>query len=88
MTPFNSVFFFFAMYKDDKKLKLNNIIKKSSLKTECSKTLKFKILNISFVASLCNNNGAVITDDPLKKNKHSDIKKFFLKWNIVSSLPK
>ena len=48
----------------------------------------FKILNISFVVFLCNNNGAIITDDPFKKNKNSDMKNFFLKENTVSSLPK
>ena len=86
--PFKLVFFLFEMYKDDKKLKHNRIIKNWSLKIVDSKTLKFKILNISFVAFLCNNNGAKITDDPFKKNKHSDIKKFLLKENTVSSLPK
>ena len=86
--PFKLVFFLFEMYKDDKKLKHNRIIKNWSLKIADSKTLKFKILNISFVAFLCNNNGAMITDDPLKKNKHSDIKNFLLKENMVSSLPK
>ena len=86
--PFKLLFFLFEMYKDDKKLIHNNTIKNWSLKTAESKTLKFKILNISFVAFLCNNNGAMITDDPLKKNKHSDIKNFPLKENTVSSLPK
>ena len=86
--PFKLVFFLFEMYKDDTKLKHNSIVKNWSLKTEDSKTLKFKISNISFVALLCNNNGATITDDPFKKNKHSDIKNFLLKENIVSSLPK
>ena len=85
---FKLLFFLFEMYKDDKKLIHNNIIKNWSLKITDSKTLKFKILNISFVAFLCNNNGAMITDDPLKKNKHSDIKNFPLKENTVSSLPK
>ena len=86
--PLISVFFLFEIYKDDKQLKHNNIIRNWSLKTVDSKTLKFKILKISFVAFLCNNNGATITDDPFKKNKHSDIKNFLLKENIVSSLPK
>ena len=86
--PFKLLFFLFEMYKDDKKLIHNNAIKNWSLKTAESKTLKFKILNISFVAFLCNNNGATITDDPFKKNKHSGIKNFSLKENTVSSLPK
>tara|TARA_B100001250_G_C19346285_1_gene591302 strand:- start:119 stop:451 length:333 start_codon:yes stop_codon:yes gene_type:complete len=86
--PLKLVFFLLEMYKDDKKLKHNSIIKNSSLNTGYSKTLKFKILNISLVLLLCNNNGAMITDDPFKKNKHSDIKKFFLKVNTVSSFPK
>ena len=86
--PFISKFFLFDMYKDDKKLKHNNIIKNSSLKTADSKTLKFKILNISFVAFLCNNNGATITDNPFKKNKNSDTKNLLLNENTVSSLPK
>ena len=56
------------MSKEDKKLKHNITIKKGSLKTVDSNTLKLRILNISFVLSLCNNNGTKITDDPLKKN--------------------
>ena len=86
--PFMLELFFFEIYKDDKKLKHNRIIKNWLLKTVDSKTLKFRILNISFVALLCNNNGAMITDDPFKKNKHSDIKNLFLKENTVSSFPK
>ena len=86
--PFKLWFFLFEIYKDDKKLKHNSIIKNLSLKTEDSKTLKFKILNISFVLFLWNNNGAKITDDPFKKNKISDMKNFLLKENTVSSLPK
>ena len=82
------VFFFFEMYKDEKKLKHIIIIKNWSLKTVNSKTLKFKTLNISFVALLCNNNGIAITDDPFKKNRHSDFKNFLLKENTVSYLPK
>ena len=76
------------MYKDEKKLKNKSIVKSSSLKIEDSKTVKFKIPKISFVALLWNNNGAKITDVPFKKNKNSDIKKSFLKENTVSSLPK
>ena len=86
--PFKSTFFLFEMYKDDKKLKHSRIIKNWSLKITDSKTLKFKILNISIVASLCKSNGAIITDDPFKKNKLSDIKNFLLKEKTVSSLPK
>ena len=86
--PFVSVSFLFEMNKDDKKLKHNSIIKNWSLKIVDLKTLKFKIWNISSVAFLCNNNGVIITDDPFKKNKHSDIKNFLLKTNTVSSLPK
>ena len=88
INPFKSVFFLFEIYKDDKKLKHNRINKNWILKTVDSKTLKFRILNISFVALLCNNNGATITEDPFKKNKHSDIKNLFLKENTVSSFPK
>ena len=88
MTPFRFVFSFFEMYIDDKKPRSNIPIKNSLLKNPASKTLKFRILNISLVSSLFNNNGAAITLDPFKKNKHSDIKKFFLKKNTVSSFPK
>ena len=86
--PFKSAFFLFAIYKEERKLKHNSITKNLLLKTVDSKTLKFKISNISFVAFLCNNNGAKITDDPFKKNKHSDIKNFLRKEKTVSSFPK
>ena len=79
MTLFRFVFSFFEMYIDDKKPRHNIPIKNSLLKNPASKTLKFRILNISLVSSLFNNNGAIITIDPFKKNKHSDIKNFFLK---------
>ena len=88
MTPFRSAFSFLEIYKDDKKLRHNIAIKNSSLKNLASKKLKLRILNISFVSSLFNNNGAIITAEPFKKNKHSDMKNFFLKWNTVSSFPK
>ena len=58
------------------------------IKNTASKTVKFRNLNISLVSSLFNNNGAIITVDPFKKNKHSDMKNFFLKKNTVSSFPK
>ena len=77
MTPFRFVFLLFEIYKDDKKPRHNIPIKNSLLKNSNSKTLKFRILNISFVSSLFNNNGAIITVDPFKKNKHSDMKNFF-----------
>ena len=79
MTLFRFVFSFFEMYIDDKKPRHNIPIKNSLLKNSASKTLKFRTLNISFVSSLFNNNGAIITVDPFKKNKHSDMKNFFLK---------
>ena len=85
---FKFVFSFFEMYIDDKKPRNNIPIKNSLLKNPASKTLKFRVLNISLVSSLFNNNGAIITVDPLKKNKHSDMKNFFLKKNTVSSFPK
>ena len=88
MTPFRLAFSFFEMYIDDKKLRHNIPIKNSLLKNSASKTLKFRILNISLVSSLFNNNGAIITADPFKKNKHSDMKNFFLKKKTVSSFPK
>ena len=49
---------------------------------------KFKVLNIAFVASFWNSKGAIITDDPFKKKRISDIKNFCLKWNTVSSFQK
>ena len=88
MIPFRFVFSFFEMYKDDKKPRHNIPIKNSLLKKPTSKTLKFRILNISLVSSLFNNNGAMITVDPFKKNKHSEMKNFFLKKKTVSSFPK
>ena len=88
MTLFKFMFSFFEMYIDDKKPRHNIPIKNPLLKNPASKTLKFRILNISFVSSLLNNNGAIITVDPFKKNKNSDMKNFFLKKNTVSSFPK
>ena len=88
INPFKSASFFREIYKDDKKLRDNIMIKNRLLKISASKTLKFNTLNISFVSSLLNNNGVIITAEPFKKNKHSDIKNFLLKGNTVSSLPK
>ena len=88
MILFKSNDSFFEIYKEDKKLRHNIKIKNSFLKNCASKTLKLRILNISFVSSLFNNNGAMITVDPFKKNKHSDMKNLFLKENAVSSFPK
>ena len=88
INPFKSVFFLFEIYKDDKKLKHNNIIKNWSVNIWDSKTLKFKVWNISLVLFFWNNSGAIITVEPLKKNKHSGIKYFLLKEKTVSSLPK
>ena len=88
INPFKSVFFWFEIYKDEKKLKHNNIIKNWSVNIWDSKTLKFKVRNISLVLSFWNNSGAMITVEPLKKNKHSGIKYFLLKEKTVSSLPK
>ena len=88
MILFKSNDSFFEIYKEDKKLRHNIKIKNSFLKNCASKTLKLRILNISFVSSLLNNNGAIITVEPFKKNKHSDIKNFPLKENTVSSFPK
>ena len=88
MIPFRLAFSFFEMYIDDKKPRHNIPIKNSLLKKPASKILKFRILNISLVSSLFNNNGAIITVDPFKKNKTSDMKNFFLKKNTVSSFPK
>ena len=76
MIPFRSNVSFFEIYKEDKKLKHNIEIKNSFLKNCASKTLKLRILNISFVSSLFNNNGAIITAEPFKKNKNSDIRNF------------
>ena len=81
-------FSFFEMYIDDKKPRHNIPIKNSLLNNPVSKTLKLRILNISLVSSLFNNNGDIITVDPFKKNKNSDIKNFLLKKNTVSSFPK
>ena len=88
ITPFKLVFSFFEIYNDEKKLRHNITIKNSSLKNFASKRLKLRILNISFVSPLLNNNGAIITAEPFKKNKNSDMKNFFLKENTVSSFPK
>ena len=88
MMPFRLMFSFFVMYIDDKKPRHNVPIKNSLLKNSASKKLKLRILNISFVSSLFNNNGAIITVDPFKKNKNSEMKNFFLKENTVSSFPK
>ena len=88
ISALRSIFFLFEIYIDDKKLKHRNIIKNWLLKIEDSNTWKFKFLNITIVASLWNNKGAVITEDPFKKNKISDIKNFLLKGNTVSSFPK
>ena len=88
INPFKSEFFLLEIYKDDKKLKHNNIIKNWSVNIWDSKTLTFKVRNISLVLSFWNNNGAMITVDPLKKNIHSGIQYFLLKEKTVSSLPK
>ena len=88
MTLFRLAFSFFEIYIDDKKPRHNIPIKNPLLKNPASKTLKFRMLNISLVSSLFNNNGAIITVDPLRKNKHSEMKNFFLKENTVSSFPK
>ena len=88
MTPLRLAFSFFEMHIDDKKPRHNIPIKNSLLKKSASKTLKFSILKISLVSSLFNNNGAIITVDPFKKNKNSDMKNFLLKKNTVSSFPK
>ena len=58
MTPFRFVLSFFEMYIDDKKPRHNIPIKNPSLKNPASKTLKFRILNISLVSSLFNNKKA------------------------------
>ena len=88
ITPFRLVFSFFDIYNDDKKLRHNIKTKNSSLKNRFSKILKLRILNISFVSSRLNNNGAIITVEPFKKNRNSDNKNLLLKENIVSSFPK
>ena len=85
---FKPAFSFFEIYKEDKKLRDNIVIKNSLLKKLASKKLKLRILNISFVSSFFKNKGAIITAEPFKKNKHSDIKNFLLKENTVSSFPK
>ena len=76
MIPFKSTLFLFEMYKDDKKLRNNIIIKNKLLKISASKILKLSISNISFVSSLFNNNGAIITAEPLKKIRIQTIKIF------------
>ena len=88
MTLIRLTLLFWEIYKDDIKLKNNIIIKNWSVKIEDSKTSKFRILNISIVSALFNNRGIKITDEPFKKNKSSDIKKFLLNENTVSSFPK
>ena len=88
INPFKSVFLWFEIYKDDKKLRHNKIIKNWSVNILESKKLKFKVWNISLVLSFWNNNGAIITVDPFKKYRHSGIQYFFLKEKTVSSLPK
>ena len=88
ISPFKSEFFLFEINKEDKRLKHNKVIKKWFVNNWDSKTLKFKSWNISFVLSFWNNNGANITADPFKKNKHSESINFLLKMNTVSSLPK
>ena len=88
MIPFRFVFSFFEMNIDDKKPRNSIPIINSLLNNSASKTLKFRVLKISLVSSLFNNNGAIITVDPFKKNKNSDMKNFFLKKNTVSSFPK
>ena len=84
INPFKSVFFWFEIYKDDKKLRHNKIIKNWSVNIWESKTLKFKVRNISIVLSLWNNSGAMITVEPLKKYKHSVIQYFFLKEKTLT----
>ena len=81
--PLRSAFSFFEMYSEDKKLRHKIVIKNPSLKNFISKKLKLRILNISFVSFLFNNNGAIITAEPFKKNKNSDTKNFLLKENTV-----
>ena len=88
ISAFKSAFFLLEIMRDDKKLKHKKVIKNWLLNNWDSKTLKFKISNISFVFFLWNNNGAKITADPLKKYKTSAIRNFSLKENTVSSLPK
>ena len=85
ISALRSTLFLFEIYTDDNKLKHRNVIKNWLLKIKDSKTSKFKVLNISLVASLWNSKGANITDDPFKKNKLSDIKNFLLNVNTVSS---
>ena len=87
MIPFKSTLFLFEMYKDDKKLRNNIIIKNKLLKISASKILKLSISNISFVSSLLIITELLLLLNPLK-NKNSDNKNFLLKENTVSSLPK
>ena len=88
INPLKSAFFLLEIYKDDKKLKHNNIIKNWSVNIWDSKTLTFKVRNISLVLSFAYNNGSMITADPFSQHKISGIKYFLLKENTVSSLPK
>ena len=88
INPFKSEFFLLEINKEDKKLKHNKVIKKWFVNIWDSKTLKFKIWNISFVLSFWNSNGANIIAEPFEKYKHSEIINFLLKENTVSSLPK
>ena len=88
ISAFSSILLLLEIHTDDKKLKNKRVIKNWLLKIEDSKTVKLRVLNITFVLSFWNNKGAIITDDPFKKNKISDIKKFLSKWNTVSSFPK
>ena len=88
ISTFKSAYFLLEIIRDDKKLKHKKIIKNWLVNNWDSKTLKFKISNISFVFSLWNNNGVKITADPFKKYKNSSIRNFSLKENTVSSLPK
>ena len=80
--------FLFDKKNEEIKLKNKIITKKTSLKSEFSKILKFKVLKISFVSSPWNSKGAIITEEPLKKYRIS-LKKIYLSTkNTVSSLPK
>ena len=77
--PMRLVFFPSEIYKEDIKLKNNMITKNWLVKNEVSKTLKFKILNISIVSALFNNRGTKITEEPFKKNKKNIIGSKFTK---------